>query len=54
MLHLTNLHHNVNVNNDLNVSEVRQCTYNVTLRRVCSTIVAVEKQQGLHIMSVCL
>ena len=31
-----------------------QCTYNVTLRCVCVTIVAVEKQQVLHILSVCL
>jgi len=26
----------------------RQCTYNVTLRRVCATIVDVEKQRVLH------
>jgi len=32
----------------------RQCTYNVTLRRVRVTTVAVEKQQVLHILSVCL
>jgi len=31
-----------------------QCTYNVTLRRVLSTIVAVEKQLVLHILSVYL
>jgi hypothetical protein len=31
-----------------------QCTYNVILGRVCITIVAVEKQQLLHILSVCL
>jgi hypothetical protein len=31
----------------------RQCTYNVTLRRVRVTIV-VEKQEVLHILSVCL
>jgi hypothetical protein len=28
----------------------RQCTYNVTLRRVLETSVAVEKQQVLHIL----
>jgi hypothetical protein len=31
----------------------RQCAYNVTLRRVRATTVAVEKQL-LHILSVCL
>ena len=30
----------------------RQCTYNVTLGRFRVTIVAVEKQQVLHILSV--
>ena len=29
------------------------CTYNVTLRLICATIVAVEKQYVLHIVSVC-
>ena len=32
----------------------RQCTYNVTLRLVHATIVEVEKQYVLHIVSVCL
>ena len=32
----------------------RQCTYNVTLRRVRATTVAVEKQQMLHKLSVCI
>jgi hypothetical protein len=33
----------------------RQCTYNVTMRRVHKTIVAVEKQQVLHIrLCVCV
>ena len=32
----------------------RQCTYNVTLRRVRSTIVAVEKQRVLHDLRVCV
>jgi hypothetical protein len=32
----------------------RQCTCNVTLRRVRATIVVVEQQQVLHILSVCL
>jgi hypothetical protein len=30
----------------------RQSTYNVTLRRVCATTVAVEKQYVLYILSV--
>jgi len=30
------------------------CTYNVTMRRVRATIVAVGKQRILHILSVCL
>jgi hypothetical protein len=29
-------------------------TYNVTLRHICATTVALEKQQALHILSVCL
>jgi hypothetical protein len=32
----------------------RQCSYNVTLRCVRATIVAVEKQLVLHILSVCV
>jgi len=32
----------------------RQCTYNVTLQLVRATLVAVEKQNILHVMSVCL
>jgi hypothetical protein len=32
----------------------RQCTYNLALRRVCTTTVAVEKQYVLHILSVCV
>jgi hypothetical protein len=32
----------------------RQYMYNVTLRRVRATTVAVEKQKVLHILSVCL
>jgi len=31
-----------------------QCTYNVILRRVHATIVAVDMQKVLHILSVCL
>jgi len=31
-----------------------QCTYAVTLRCVSATIVAVEKQQVVHILSMCL
>ena len=31
-----------------------QCTYNLTLKRVHVTNVAVEKQRVLHILSVCL
>ena len=32
----------------------RQCTYNVTLRRICATIVAVEKRWVLHNLCVCV
>jgi len=32
----------------------RQCVYNVTLRCVRATIVAVEKQYVLQVVSVCL
>ena len=32
----------------------RQCTYNVTLKRVRTAIVAVEKQGVLHTLSVCI
>ena len=32
----------------------RQCAYNVIFRRVRVTIVAMEKQSVLHILSVCL
>ena len=34
--------------------EGRQCSVNLTMRRVHATIVAVEKQLVLHILSVCL
>jgi hypothetical protein len=37
-----------------NHEQDRQCTYNVTLKRVRATIVAVEEQILLHILSVCL
>ena len=37
-----------------NKKKEKQCTYNVTLGRVSLTIVAVERQQVLHIPSVCL
>ena len=36
------------------VQQARQCTYNVTMRRVRPTIVAVEKQYVLHNLSMCL
>ena len=35
-----------------NTQQERQCTYNVTLRRVRSTFVAVQQQKVLHILSV--
>jgi hypothetical protein len=38
----------------INFKPDRQSTYNVTLWRVRQTIVAVEKQYILHIVSVCL
>ena len=37
-----------------NAEQDRQHMYNVTLRRFVGTIVAVEKQQVLHIVSTCL
>jgi hypothetical protein len=39
---------------DENSTQDRQCTYNVTPRRVRVTIVIVEKQEVLHIVGVCL
>ena len=38
----------------LEAIQERQCTYNATLRHVCATIFAVEKQLVLDIMNVCL
>jgi len=32
----------------------RQCTYNLTVRRIREAIVAVEKQYVVHILGVCL
>jgi hypothetical protein len=32
----------------------RQCTYSVTMRRVCPTVFAVEKQYVLRILSECV
>jgi hypothetical protein len=37
-----------------NIQQDRQYTHNVTLRRVRATIVAMEKQYLLHVLSVCL
>ena len=39
---------------DMTMKQHRPCTYNVTVRRVRATILAVEKQCVLHILSVCL
>jgi len=39
---------------DKKSNQDRQCKYNVTLRHVLATIVAVEKHEVLHILSVCL
>jgi len=36
------------------LSQDRQCTYDVTLRRCRASIVAVEKQLVLHILRVCV
>ena len=38
----------------MNVKEQqsRQCTYDITWRRICATIVSVEKQRVLHILCV--
>jgi len=38
----------------LTYNKDRQCTHNVTLRRVRATIVAVENQSVLHNLSVCI
>ena len=50
--------HIKSVNKGITISIKRktrhQCTYNVTLRRFLATIAAVEKQQVLHNLSVCL
>jgi len=39
---------------DCMMQQDRQCTYNVTLRSVRATIVAVEKQWVLHNLGVCI
>jgi hypothetical protein len=39
---------------EISLKQHRQCTYNVTLRRVRVTIVAVEKQWVLHNLRVCV
>jgi len=36
------------------LSKTKKCTYDVILRGVCATAVAVEKQYVLHVLSVCL
>ena len=36
------------------ITQERQCAYVVTLKRVRATVVVVEKQQVLHIPSVCV
>ena len=41
-------------NEDTKILKDRQRTYNVTLRRVSESIVAMEKQYALHILNVCL
>ena len=40
--------------NHKKIQQARPCTYNVTLRRLPATIVAVEKQQVLHNFTVCI
>ena len=37
-----------------NAQQDKQCTYNVTMRRLHENSVAVGKQKGLHILSVCM
>lgn len=53
-LHVSTDSYNQDDSSLLKPEHYRQCTYNVTLRHVCITIVAVEKQEVLHILSVCL
>jgi hypothetical protein len=38
----------------IHIKQDRQCMYNVTLKYIRATIVAVEKQYVLYILSVCL
>ena len=42
------------IGDDFRRTQDRQCTCNITLRRVRVTIIAVEKRQALHILRVCL
>jgi hypothetical protein len=44
----------VGYNQGIKTQQDRKCTYNVTMRGVLSTNVAVEEQKVLHIMSICL
>jgi hypothetical protein len=41
-------------NQGIKTQQDRKCTYNVTLRGVLATTLAVEEQKVLHIMSACL
>ena len=38
----------------LYIQQGKQCTYDVALRRIRATIVVVDKQRIVHILSVCL
>ena len=58
-LYIVGMYRNNEKENSLLIQEViriqdRQCTYNVTMRRVRATVVAVERQYVLLILSVCL
>jgi hypothetical protein len=35
------------------VGQDRQCTYNLTIKHIHATIVALERQQVLHVASAC-
>ena len=47
-------HSGMKILSSIECKEEGQCTFNVTLRGVSATIVVVEKEQVLHVLSVCL
>ena len=47
-------HSGMKILSSIECKEEGQCTYNVTVGAVSATIVVVEKEQVLHVLSVCL